>query len=290
MLSKRPKPYPDELPAAKRLAANVRDLYAANEISCRRTQSLINDMQDANVKHKPGPVQRNLNSKNLARRLRRAISKHNKWPPDYVARVRVLDRLTGEETWEKVAMQAPHLILEMLRQFGSADKLQEISEMDPQSLAHLSKCRNQAGCPTMTGYGLHCDGVPHSWDREESAEVFSLNLPGLAPPWKNMRIPLFSIPHSSIGPHTWDDLMEIIAWSLRCAWQGFHPEADHNGDDFTDAYFLKRKGKRLLGRSCLVEIRGDWKMLAETFHLPRWNEKGGCCWSCTCTTKQVCMF
>lgn len=285
-LSKRPKPVDDAVPAPKRLCANIRDLYASNEISARRTQSLINDMHDASVGCVPGP-RMDINNKHLARKLRKTLLKATKWPPAYLAKVRVLNRFTEREEWQTVAIELPLEVLSVLQQLGDAAKLREEVSMDPESLKHLLHCKALSGIKDMLGFGLHCDGVPHSWDREESCEVFSISLPGLGGAWKNLRIPLFSIPHSSFSDNTWDDLMEVIAWSLRHLWQGKYPLQRHDNLPFTETCRKKNAGKDLGLHACLVEIRGDWKMLAETFHLPRWNEKGGICWSCDCNNKQV---
>lgn len=284
--SKRPKPVDDDTPAPKRLCANVKDLYASNEVSARRAQSLINDMHAAGVRHTPGPP-RDVDNKNLARRLRKTMLGATKWAPDYLARVRVLNRFTEREEWQNVAMQLPHEVVAVIQQLGDPVKLREEVAMDPESLEHLVRCKALSGIQDMLGFGLHCDGVPHSWDREESCEVFSISFPGLGGEFKNLRIPLFSIPHSSFSEHTWDDLMEVIAWSLRFLWQGVNPTERHDHLPFTETYRKNRAGKDLGLHACLVEIRGDWKMLAETFHLPRWNEKGGICWSCSCTNKEV---
>lgn len=287
--SKRPAPYDEDTPAAKRLCANVRDLYGTNTISARRTQSFINDMHDASVRHVPGPRQ-SLDPKrggNLAKKLRKQMLGATKWAPEYLGEVRVLNRVTDREEWQTMAMQLPHEVLSILQFLGDGAKLREEVEMDPETLEHLLKCKADSQIQDMLGFGLHCDGVPHSWDREESCEVFSMSLPGLGGEFKNMRIPLFSMPHSSFSENTWDDLMEIIAWSIRFAWQGVFPEERHDNQPFKESWRKKRAGKSLGLHACLVEIRGDWKMLAETFHLPRWNEKGGICWSCNCTNKEV---
>lgn len=284
--SKRPKPVDDATPAAKRLCANVKDLYASNEVSARRAQSLINDMHSASVKHTPAPAM-NLNKNNLARKLRRTMLGATKWAPDYLAKVRVLNRFTEREELQTIAMQLPHEVVAVIHELGDAVKLREEVSMDPESLEHLLRCKASSGIQDMLGFGLHCDGVPHSWDREESCEVFSISFPGLGGAFKNLRIPLFSIPHSSFSENTWDDLMEIIAWSLRFLWQGKNPTQTHKNQPFSETYRKKRAGKDLGLHACLVEVRGDWKMLAETFHLPRWNEKGGICWSCSCTNKEV---
>ena len=106
-LSKRPAPVDDATPAAKRLCENLRNLYGSNEISARRRQSFINDMHDANVRHVPGPRMK-LPNKNLARKLRKTMLGATKWAPDYLAKVRVLNRFTEREEVQTVAMQLPY--------------------------------------------------------------------------------------------------------------------------------------------------------------------------------------
>ena len=102
-LSKRPAPVDDATPAAKRLRGNLRNLYGSNEISARRTQSFINDMHDANVRHVPGPRMK-LTNKNLVRKLRKTML-GARWAPDHLAKVRVLSRFTQREEWQTVALQ-----------------------------------------------------------------------------------------------------------------------------------------------------------------------------------------
>ena len=280
MLSKRPKPYDERLAAPKRLAANVRGMFARNTVSARQTQTLINDMASASVRHLPAPVA-DADGEQCARRLRRKMMRSSLWPKEFLAKVRVLDRVTGAEVWDEVAILLPLEVIEMLFKFGRRDVLLGRSNMDPESLAVL----NEHG-PDFFGFGLHCDGVPHSWDREESCEVLTISFPGLSGIWRHLRIPLCAIPHSSFSENTWDDLMEPVSWSLRHAHAGYHPRKNHELGDL-DAARQKLAGKPLAVRSALVEVRGDWKMLAETFHLPRWNEKGGICWTCECTLDQV---
>ena len=209
-LSKRPRPVPDDVPAPKRLAHNVRDLYASNDISARRAQSLINDMHSANVRHNLAPAM-DLDNKNLARTIRTRLLKNSKWPPDYIAKVRVIDRFSGEEQWQDVALLVPHEVLPALLALGTADQLGATVNMDPESLEHLTQCRLESGVADVMGYGIHADGVPHSWDREESAEVVSFSMPGLGGKWANLRIPLLAIPHSSFSENTWDDIVAVFA-------------------------------------------------------------------------------
>ena len=283
MYSKRPKPYDARLAAPKRLAANVRSMFARNTTSARQTQTLINDMASANVRHLPAPPA-DADDSNCARRLRKKMMRSSLWPKEYLARVRVLHRVTGEETWDDIAMLLPHEVIEMVFKFGKRDVLLDRSQMDPESVEVL----NEHG-PDFFGVGLHCDGVPHSWDREDSCEVVTMSFPGLGGAWRHLRIPLCALPHSSFSENTWDDLMISISWSLRHAHGGYHPADNHERGPL-DAKRARLAGQMLRIRSALCEVRGDWKMLAETFHLPRWNEKGGICWSCECTLAEVVGF
>ena len=40
----------------------------------------------------------------------------------------------------------------------------------------------------------------------------------------------------------------------------------------------------------LTEMKGNWLMFKETFNLPEWNTKGGCCWHCVATPETVLDF
>ena len=86
-----------------------------------------------------------------------------------------------------------------------------------------------AGDVPMVPIGLWGDGVPCNWDRTESVEVVSMNLPGQDGQWGPLRIPLVAISKKDVGPNTMDDLMGVIAWSLRYLAAGFWPSSRHDG-------------------------------------------------------------
>ena len=79
MLSKNRLPYdPQSLPPARRLRANVRDLFATNTLSGIRSQGLINDMYSAGaagVEYSEHPV-----TERSGRNLRVKFMKYNQWP------------------------------------------------------------------------------------------------------------------------------------------------------------------------------------------------------------------
>ena len=171
----------------------------------------------------------------------------------------------------------------MMHKLGDAVKLGETAEMDPLSRGLLIEAMALEGA-SFVGFGLRMDGVPCNWDRTKSAETVSIDLPGITREWRNLHVPVCAIPHEWMGPNTWDDIMEVIAWSFRHMYHGTHPSKRHDESLFTGTKPQRRKnrGKALKWNAVLTEGRGDWKAFAETFHLPKWNHKTGICWSCTC--------
>ena len=92
-------------------------------------------------------------------------------------------------------------------------------ELGRQDRGHLSTVCQEMGCdPQSTiGLGLWGDGVPYNYDRSASVDIFSLNFPGFGDdhPLKDTRIPLVAMDHKHVVKgKTFDDILEIIAWSL----------------------------------------------------------------------------
>ena len=137
--------------------------------------------------------------------------------------------------------------------------------------------------------GLWGDGVPVNYDRTESVETFSLNVPGIKEPYHTLRLPITAISRKQIGPNSWDDILEVVRWSLTSCFLGLHPHTRHDDTAWrkTDKARAKQAGKSLGTKSVLVEVRGDWKFFGETFGFPKHNTKKGCCWLCECTPAQV---
>ena len=254
MLSKGKRPYDEsELPAACRLRENIRDIFASNTLPAARVQSLLNDASDAGVddcrEFRGIP-------RNVARNLRRSFLKRCLWPDLYHATVRVLDRTTGGEKESSIAFLLPHEIVHKLRKHGHTDVLTYTGGLDPVAGKHFRSCKLSAGDVPLVPIGLWGDGVPCNWDRTESVEVVSMNLPGQDGQWGPLRIPLVAISKKDVGPNTMDDLMGVIAWSLRYLAAGVWPSSRHDGSAL-DGKRLNKKGS--LGiRGALVEVRGDW--------------------------------
>ena len=181
-------------------------------------------------------------------------------------------------------MQLIHEVVAVLHKHGFAAKLLETDHMDPLTLEHLRHCESQASCQLL-GIGLWGDGAPTQWDRNESIDVLSLSLPGVAD-FKNLRVPLIVLPHSRICKETWMDVFAIFKWSLTILATGVWPTARHDGSSWLQSDKCRVTARPLL-RGALVEVRQDWKFAAEVFGFPSHNTVEGCCWACHCTPSEV---
>ena len=288
MLSKNKRPYnPDVLPPPERLRRNVQDIAGDQLLSGARTMELTRDIAANGVR---GFRRLKVKTRNVFR-FRKRLMKHSKWPDVYWACIRVNDPKTQQERRQRCAFFLPHELLQTLARQGDAAALYDVTNMDIKTKEHLEYCVRQAGCP-LIGLGLWCDGCPCNWDRTKSVETVSLNLPGLAGEHASMRIPIVSILRDHIGENTFDDIMDIIQWSLHWCALGTGPPCRHDNRAFDARYGDKRRkpSQPLLTNAALCEVRGDWKMMSEVFKLPKHNENAGICWSCPCTPQEVVFF
>ena len=285
MLHKTSRPYnANELQPGMRLAANIIDLYADNVVSGTRSAELLNDAARAGVSP-ARPLQTKTGS-NQARSLRRKLLKKNKWPEPYMALVRVWNPKTHQVDENQIAFWLPHELLATLaRESANGTALYAQEGLDPETFAHLRHCEGQAGT-RLVCLGLWGDGAPCNWDRTESLETFALNFPGLAGAHAHLRIPLTCFSKKIVANGTFDDCLEIIAWSLRHAALGKFPSCRHDGAAFGvgDHHRAANAGRDLGCAAALCEIRADWAFLKEVFHMPGWREKGNCCWKCKVTS------
>ena len=291
MLSKRARPEdPDSFDVQRRLGENVRQLYASNAISARRAHTMVQDAHLAGVSSTMLPADPHTNLQNIARHWRARSFNLQLWPDVYWCQIKTWNAKNGQEEEQWVAVHLIHEIMDMIAKLGVPECYGSTDSMDPKAKAHLDSVKVSTGVSNLIGIGLHGDGVPCNWDKSESCEVVSINLPGVEGKWRNMRIPICCLYHSHMGPNTWDDLMEVWAWSLRWCLHGIYPGVRHDGlpwQEGADKRRSKLAGTDLRMQSILLEIRGDWKFFCEAFHMPQWNATAGICWDCDCTAAQV---
>jgi hypothetical protein len=288
---------PEGLPAPKRLRRNVVDLLASGAVSGQRAQELLRDAAAAGSADCGELVRRAGSDKNASRDLRRRLVRQTFWPTDYRCSVRTWDEKRCEVVHREVHMMLPHEALARIWHLGHAGALASTAGLDGVSLQHLAECQAESGplaaaeLGPLLAVGLWGDGCPMNWDRTESLEVLSWNLPGLlGTRWGTLRVPICGLSKKQVVPgDTFDDLLAVVAWSLQQLAVGRFPAARHDGG----AWAAEDGRRRLLGgrplgvRGALTQVRGDWKWFKEVFHFPAWNALAGLCWRCTCTPGQL---
>ncbi len=176
----------------------------------------------------------------------------------------------------------------MLWDLGVSEVLLSEDNLDTAGKAHMHWMRQQLQVNQLWAFGLHGDGIPCNYDRTESVIMISLNLPGLSGKNGRMRIPLVVLPDHAVSPNTFDDIMSVIAWSMRHLLSGSRPVCRHDGSPWSSSDTSRKKKTRSLNfRACMVQARGDWDWMGKCFHLPFHNVKEGCCWLCACKRSQV---
>ena len=287
MYSKRPLPDRAYMPPERRLRANLADLFLSNEVSGSRVASLFEDASVANPRHVKDLA--NLGMPKATRNLRRKLMKRSQWPELYYAPVRVYDKTVDGEITVQLPMLLPHELIGRLVEVGSVQALLSQEGLCLETLEHLKSVSRELGLneKEVLPVGLWGDGVPFNWDRSESLEIVSINLPGSG---GALRLPITAIPKKYvIKETTWDDVFSVVSWSFRCLLEGKYPHTSHDNKPFEAG---DKKRSRLKGLSIgitglLAEVRGDWAFFKETFRFPGWRENAGCCYRCRATKANI---
>ena len=288
MLSKRSLGYDkDAVSPSKRLRANIMDLFLSNDVSGIRTQGICDDAyhfrpdsdfdylrRAGNYGKLPNHVHRDL--------LKKAFRK-SKWPSLYYATVRVWDPKTAQATTCQIPLLLPHEQLREIADRSSIPALLETGGLSSDANRHLQSVIAQLGTQSVCGLGFWLDGTPCNWDRSKSVETISMNLPGQQGKLSALRFPIAVVMKQFMLKYdTTDDLLDVVAWSLRCLATGTMPTCRHDGTAWadTDAKRKALSGQPIGVRGAAVEVRGDWAMLKQSFRFPGWRETAGCCFRC----------
>ena len=253
---KRPYQPDEDEDSPNKLLRNIQDLISGNDISAARGRTLLKDLS----KIRPGARKFVSKwSKNSTQKFARRMLKMSKWPPIYEATVRTWCPKKNEEVRSKIHVLLPHEIVEALCENGDIDKMHEVL-CDPQTFEHLEKQKRAHGLTRAIPLGFWMDGIPYNSNREESLDVLTMNLPGLDGAFAQLRIPLAAMDHSMVSENTWDDILEIMVWSLQQAACGETETSRHDKapwDKVTDK--SRRASKKLAARSFLCEARIPYK-------------------------------
>ena len=297
MLSKRARPNQDqEVPKDKRLRYNVADLCLSSGISASRCQSVYEDAQACGARN-VGDLARIGNqgkSKgNCSRDLLRKLVKGSEWPDPYYAPVRVWSAKKQKEEVEMLPILLPHELVRVLHQNADhPERLLSQENLGAESRRNLARAAQEikAHPGQLIGLGLWGDGVPCNWDRSQSIECFTMSLPGIDGEWENMRMPIWATNKKFLVRHnTFDDVLTVVTWSLRCLAIGVMPSKRHDLSAWlpTDRLRSRQAKTPLPVKAVLCEVRGDWAFMKQCFRLPQSNEIKGCCWRCRVTPDEI---
>lgn len=294
MFSKRAHAKTDETDApAKKLKAVLADAFLSNSLDGQRMQKIFELEHQSGVRGfeklaKAGNSGKS--SGHIARDLRTTLLKGSKWPGLYYAPVTFWSIRHQCKAVVEMPFLLPHEVIALLAERASS--LQLLLAEDNMSMAarkHLAFARQELGRPDLIGLGLWGDGCPCKFDRSQSLEVFSLNLPGAVGDVRNMRFVITAIhKHFCITHDTFDSIMQVIVWSLERLALGEMPGCRHDGSSWAKSDAC-RKGRahEKIPAAVLVEARGDWAYFKNAYRLPQHNELNGMCWFCNCTPSQV---
>ena len=113
--------------------------------------------------------------------------------------------------------------------------------MPPIAVEHLDTHLTTLGIS-----GEMLGGATTQWDRCRSTGMTTFSCPGLDGEWRNMCVPLMVMDHGLVMQgSTLDDLLHIVAWSLRFYAMGTFPIARYDGSVWlpSDVWRWKRAGK-----------------------------------------------
>ena len=267
---------------------DVQDLHAENLLSAQRASKLLRKACKAGINVPKNAI--GGTAKNMSRAHRRRALRRTKWPRYYWFNCRVLDRKTREERTVKLCMLLPQEVIHTIWKLGSSEALLDTDNLDTESLAHLQWIKDQLGVEEALAFGIHGDGIPCNYDRTESVVMISLNLPGLSGRNGRLRIPLVALPDWAASSNTYDDIMAVIAWSMRNMLTRSKPCCRHDGTEWWDSDKSRKEPNYdpTIPVPCtMVQARGDWDWMGKCFHLPFHNVKTGCCWLCRVQRHEV---
>ena len=248
----------EDVPPAKGSRLGLADLFLSNQISGARAARLFADAHSASLTHR-----------DVVRRL----LKGSTWPKPYIQ--------PSGQGQEQAHEATRNLLFPVLRRecLNPAEHLSRAG-MDPIAAEHLDRHVTTLGIPReVLGVGLWIDGVTTKWDRSRSTDMITFSCPALDGEWHNLRIPLMAVDHGWVMKgSTFNDLLQLVAWSLRFCAMGIFPIARHDGSVWLPSDVWRRKRA---SKPC--QITGKWKFYKDVFRLPQQNESAGCCFKCCAT-------
>ena len=137
----------------------------------------------------------------------------------------------------------PHELLHQLGSTGELSILASLEGLDRVSREHMEEVNTKTK-KQVVPLALWGDSVPFSWDKRQATEMWCVGLPGLpaGSHWKNMRVPLTSVPHDLLVPEkTMEELLDIFAKSMIVSMGGFFSNYSVGWPALLQGRFMEKK-------------------------------------------------
>ena len=233
------------------------------------------------------------------RDLLNKVLRDSEWSGLYWAQIPVKDLKSKGSKLIWCPFLLPHEWLPLYCKQKGAD-LDLQSKLEPELAERMAKLKAELKADFLVGLGLHGDGVPiNGTMNEDSLDVFNLNMV-TSLEHAALRIPFVCMQQKHQQPkETFDAIVAILCWSLRCLASGLKPQSRHDGsawlpsDKHRAAPVSPAKGaasaddEKLGVQAVLVELRADWVFFNKLLKFPQWNQHDGLCWRCTCTFANI---
>jgi hypothetical protein len=174
-------------------------------------------------------------------------------------------------------LQAPRGLGALLHEWSEHRDV--VAQGDPGDLRHVAIL------------GFHSDGVGYTTTMRaggtKGVMAASLNVVSAGSDrLRNLRRPLFTIAKTRLctcgckGFHTFQRVMEVMAWSFGFLVKGSAPSCRHDGEPWSEHDRKSRiMGGAAIPRAALLQVRGDWENLEEMFRVRSVNSNQFC-WLC----------
>ena len=274
--------------AGKRFKENVSDLFLSGTLSAHRTRLLFNDAQCSD----PAETARLAavsEGSHAHRDMVRKMRKTKKWPPVFNTQIVLWNKKDSKEEVGKVSLMLPHEIVWAIAEWNNHNPdFYDMSQLKKSCFQHLisAAAELKMDASRTIPVAMWLDGIPVKYDRSESLEVVTLNMPHLQQGgMTSMRIPLAALYKSHMAKNvTMDGIMRVFSWSLACLAEGCFPKYGPYGELLQG--WRGKKAGQVLPPGLLVEVRGDWAAFKSTFRLPGWNDKEQSCYRCFANHQQ----
>ena len=287
--SKRRREEEEQEIADNLLGEELNDLYAANQISAKKANSLLTKSSKAglNFRHAfKNKVTKKDGVHNAARTLLRWMKKQSAWGKLYWCKIPLWDKKKKASRLSWHPFLLPHEWLgTYLACKGSIDEGQpRIGTFQYKQLAKAAKEWGDFHAFEFFPLGLHGDGVPiQGRMNQDTLDFITINMP-CSPLHSQIRIPVTCIEKKfNAGVQTVKSIFQVLSWSLSSLGKGYNPERRHDGRHWLKSLDKARAGQAgmpLPFKAALIQIRADWDWYQHWMGAAPWNQNSGMCWMC----------